>query len=77
VFVYAGRDELMRRWWKARCGEIERLVLVVEGSASDEHLSGDGYFAAMGADPETGEPIRSTEWIGQDPRDARPRPRIR
>jgi hydrogenase small subunit len=63
VLAYEVGDELMQYWWKAYRGQIENFILVVEGSIPNEHLSGDGYFAAMGTDPETGEPIRSTTWI--------------
>jgi hydrogenase small subunit len=38
-------------------------VLVVEGSIPNENLSGEGYWAAQGEDPATGQPIKTTEWI--------------
>jgi hydrogenase small subunit len=38
-------------------------VVVVEGSIPNEHLSGEGYWAAAGYDHETGRPIKTTEWI--------------
>ena len=38
-------------------------MLVVEGSIPNEKISSDGYWAAFGTDPKTGQPIRTTEWI--------------
>jgi hydrogenase small subunit len=56
-------DEFMKPWFAAANGEIENFVLVVEGSVPNEQINGDGYWAATGNDPETGQPIRMTEWI--------------
>lgn len=39
------------------------FILVVEGSIPNEALSGEGYWAAFGTDPQTGEPIRTCTWI--------------
>ena len=38
-------------------------MLILEGSLPNEKLSGDGYFAAMGDNPDTGQPITTNEWI--------------
>jgi hydrogenase small subunit len=38
-------------------------VLVVEGSIPNEDLSGEGYWAAMGTDRDTGQPITTNEWV--------------
>lgn len=48
---------------QASRGELDNFVLVIEGSIPYEKLSGEGYWAAMGADPATGQPIKTTEWI--------------
>ncbi len=42
---------------------IDPFVLVVEGSIPNENLSGEGYWAAMGFDSMTGQPIKTNEWI--------------
>jgi hydrogenase small subunit len=63
VLAYENGDELMQYWYQAERGEIENFVLVVEGSIPNEKLSGDGYWAAMGTNPETGQPITTNEWI--------------
>ena len=38
-------------------------MLCVEGSIPNEKLSGEGYWAAIGDDPETGQPITTSEWL--------------
>ena len=63
VLAYENGDEFMQYWYQAERGEIEHFVLVVEGSIPNEKLSGEGYWAAMGTNPETGQPITTTEWI--------------
>jgi len=60
--AYEVGDDLMRYWYQAERGEID-FVLVMEGSIPNENLSGEGYWAYMGNDPETGEPITIPEWM--------------
>jgi len=60
--AYENGDELMRYWHQAARGEIP-FVLVMEGSIPNEKLSGEGYWAYMGNDPHTGEPITIPEWL--------------
>ena len=47
----------------AEAGKLDPFVLILEGSLPNEKLSGDGYFAAMGDNPDTGQPITTNEWI--------------
>jgi hypothetical protein len=56
-------DDFMKFFHQADRGEIDNFVLVLEGSIPNEKISGDGYWAAYGNDPRTGQPIRTTEWI--------------
>ena len=56
-------DDFMKFFHQADRGEIDNFVLVLEGSIPNEKISGDGYWAAYGNDPKTGQPIRTTEWI--------------
>jgi hydrogenase small subunit len=63
VLAYEVGDEFLEWFHKADRGELENFVLVVEGSIPNEHLSGDGYWAAMGTDAATGQPIKTTQWI--------------
>ena len=63
VLAYEVGEEFLEPFHKADRGEIENFVLVVEGSIPNEQLSGDGYWAAMGTDPKTQQPITTNEWI--------------
>ncbi|MEO5904562.1 MAG: hydrogenase expression protein HypE [Gemmatimonadaceae bacterium] len=56
-------DEFLKPWYQAVEGKLEPFVLVVEGSIPNENLSGEGYWAAMGTDNKTGQPIKTTTWI--------------
>src|SRR5262245_16095473 len=55
--------DFIEAWWQAERGELDPFVLVVEGSIPNENLSGDGYWAAIGDDPETGQPITTSDWL--------------
>jgi hydrogenase small subunit len=63
VLAYDVGDDFMQAFHKGARGELEHFVLVVEGSIPNEKLSGDGYWAAVGTDTSTGQPIKTTEWI--------------
>jgi hydrogenase small subunit len=63
VLAYEVGEEFLEWFHKAARGELEHFVLVVEGSIPNEHLSGEGYWAAMGTDTATNQPIKTTEWI--------------
>ena len=56
-------DEFMAPFHRAARGELTDFVLVIEGSIPNEKLSGNGYWAAFGTDPKTGQPITIPEWI--------------
>ncbi len=63
VLAYKVGDDFLQGMHDAANGAIAPFVLVVEGSIPNEALSGEGFWAAVGIDPETGDPIRTTEWI--------------
>jgi hydrogenase small subunit len=63
VLAYENGPEFIEWWWRAERGEIDPFVLVIEGSIPNERLSGEGYWAAIGDDPETGQPITTSEWL--------------
>jgi hydrogenase small subunit len=58
-----GGEEFMSWWWKAERGEIDPFVLVVEGSIPNESIKKEGYWAAFGNNPKTGQPMTTNEWI--------------
>ncbi len=63
VLAYEVGDDLMQYWRMADRGELENFILVIEGSIPNEEIKQEGYFAAMGTDPATGQPIKSTDWL--------------
>jgi hydrogenase small subunit len=65
VLAYAVGDDFLAPFHAAARGEAARpFVLVVEGSIPNEaiHEAG-GYWAALGSDPASGEPITTTSWL--------------
>jgi hydrogenase small subunit len=56
-------DSFMRWYYQAERGELDPFVLVVEGSIPNEKIKSEGYWAAVGTDPATGQPIPTSEWI--------------
>ncbi len=56
-------DEFMKYFYQAERGELDPFVLVVEGSIPNERIKSEGYWAAQGTDPDTGQPITTCEWI--------------
>jgi hydrogenase small subunit len=65
VLAYSlGGEEYMRDWHAAAEDRLGApFVLVVEGSIPNEEIKEEGYWAAMGNDPKTGQPITLNEWI--------------
>lgn len=63
VLAYEVGDGLMDWWYKAERGELDPFVLVVEGSIPNENIKAEGYWAALGTDSATGQPIPTTDWI--------------
>src|SRR5579883_2722841 len=63
VLAYENGDELMAAFYKADRGELDPFILVLEGSIPNEQIKSEGYWAAMGVDNDTGQPIPTTQWI--------------
>ena len=63
VLAYEVGDDFMKYWYLAEEGKLEPFVLVVEGSIPNEKIKLEGYWAALGTDPDTGQPITTCEWI--------------
>jgi len=63
VLAYENGDEFLERWHRAAEGNLEPFILVVEGSIPDETNKAEGYWAALGTDKQTGQPILTTTWI--------------
>jgi Ni,Fe-hydrogenase I small subunit len=63
VLAYDVGDAFMRRFERAAAGQSDPFILVVEGSIPNEALKTEGYWAAFGMDPHTGQPIPTCTWI--------------
>src|ERR1700756_957017 len=63
VLAYENGDEFMKYWYLADEDRLGPFVLVVEGSVPNESIKKEGYWAALGTDKKTGQPITTCEWI--------------
>src|ERR1700760_3893884 len=63
VLAYENGGDFLDYWYKAEKGQLEPFVLVVEGSIPNEKIKREGYWAALGTDAKTGQPITTNEWI--------------
>ncbi|MGH9474344.1 MAG: hydrogenase expression protein HypE [Terriglobales bacterium] len=63
VLAYEVGDEFMKWFYEAEAGRLDPFVFVVEGSIPNEAIKDQGYWAAQGTDPKTGQPITTCEWI--------------
>jgi hydrogenase small subunit len=63
VLAYEVGDDYMGVMHRAAAGDLGAFILVVEGSIPDEKNKAEGFWAAMGNDPATGQPITTCEWI--------------
>jgi hydrogenase small subunit len=55
--------EFLEAWHAAARGELEPFLLVAEGSIPNEKNKEEGYWAAMGTDEATGQPLLTNTWI--------------
>lgn len=63
VLAYENGDEFLKYWYMAHEDLLGPFVLVVEGSIPNEKIKEEGYWAALGTDRKTGQPITTCEWI--------------
>jgi len=61
VLANENADDFMKTFYQAEKGELDPFVLVIEGSIPNEKIKTEGYWAAMGNDPDTGQPIPTTQ----------------
>ena len=62
-YSYENAQEYIDCLEHAARGEIRDFILVIEGSVPDESNKQEGYWAALGNDRETGQPILTVDWI--------------
>src|SRR6201985_1996751 len=65
VLAYENGRAFLDFYYKAEAGKLDPFVLVVEGSIPNEKIKKEGYWAAMGTDPITKQPITTCDWIGR------------
>jgi hydrogenase small subunit len=64
VLAYENGDEFLKPFREAAQGDNPRpFILVMEGSIPNEKNKAEGYWASMGTDQNTGEPILTCDWI--------------
>jgi hydrogenase small subunit len=63
VLAYEVGGDFMKFWYEAEAGRLEPFVLVIEGSIPNERIKKEGYWAALGTNNDTGQPITTCEWI--------------
>src|SRR3984957_17119836 len=63
VLAYECGDDFMKYFYMAEEGNLEPFVLVMEGSIPNEKIKKEGYWAALGTNQHTGQPITTNEWI--------------
>ncbi|MBX7222278.1 MAG: hydrogenase expression protein HypE [Blastocatellia bacterium] len=62
-YSYENGGEYLSYLEKAATGLLSPFILVVEGSLPNEKNKAEGYWAALGTDPETGQPIPTCTWM--------------
>lgn len=64
VLAYENGEDFMQYWYQADEGRLGApFLLVIEGSIPNEEIKSEGYWAALGSDKKTGQPITTCEWI--------------
>ena len=63
VLAYQNGEEFLEFFHEAAAGNLDPFVLVVEGSIPNENNKDAGFWAAMGTDKHTGQPIPTCTWI--------------
>jgi hydrogenase small subunit len=58
-----GADPFIEWFYMADRGELDPFVLVVEGSIPNEAIKTEGYWCGFGNNPETGQPMTTSEWL--------------
>src|ERR1700756_2622145 len=56
-------EDFLRHFHLAANAELAPFILVIEGSIPNENNKDEGYWASMGTDQKSGQPITTCEWI--------------
>jgi len=60
VLAYENGGDFLKFWYEAEQGKLDPFVLVVEGSIPNEKIKKEGYWAALGTNPQTASPSPPT-----------------
>jgi hydrogenase small subunit len=63
VLAYSAGDDFLKPFFAAAAGKLSPFILVLEGSVPNENNKPEGYWASLGTDKDTGQPITTNEWI--------------
>jgi len=63
VLAFETGDDFLRPFHEAAEGRRQPFILVMEGSIPDEKNKTEGYWATLGTDRQTGQPILTCDWI--------------
>src|SRR5271154_1378366 len=63
VLAVENGEEFMQAFYDAEDGKLDPFVLILEGSVPNEKINGDGHWAAIGVNRDTGQPITTNEWL--------------
>src|SRR4051794_26077112 len=63
VLAYENGDQFLEPFRRACEGRLGPFILVVEGSIPNERNKTEGYWAGLGTDGATGQPILTCDWI--------------
>jgi hydrogenase small subunit len=64
ILAFQVGEDFLKPFHQAAKGELGLpFILVVEGSIPNEHNKEEGYWAGLGTDPVTGQPIPTCDWI--------------
>jgi hydrogenase small subunit len=63
LLAFANGDEFLRPFYEAAAGRGSPFILVMEGSIPNEKNKEEGYWATLGTDANTGQPILTCDWI--------------
>ena len=60
---YENGEDFLEPFYRAAENKLGHFILVIEGSIPNEQLKNEGYWAALGTDKRTGQPITTCDWI--------------
>ncbi|MEP7037917.1 MAG: hydrogenase expression protein HypE [Acidobacteriota bacterium] len=62
-YSYENADEYIAYLELAEKDKLNPFILVIEGSVPNEEIIDEGYWAGLGTNKKTGQPITTCEWI--------------